>query len=152
LGDHLRIEGKLDGSRPDQEYAELGRMLWSLRGDGSVTFEDTAMGGGPSARVRQPFSGFTMDDVWKFSQIEVTGAGRGVAQTARPTIAINVANLDMTVLLSAVEEEVEAVEASEDVKREARSKIREARDVLVGVGTGATGDVLAAALRRVLGL
>ena len=36
LGDFLRTDGRLDSTRPDQEYAELGRMLWALKQDGSV--------------------------------------------------------------------------------------------------------------------
>ena len=152
LGDHLRIEGRLDSQHPDREYAELGRMLWSLKEDGSIRLEDTAMGSGPTARVRPAFGGFTMDDVFKFSGIEVTGQGRAFAQTARPAIAINVANIDMTVLLSAVEEEVAAIDAPDEIKDEARSKLHAAREVLVGVGSGATAEVIAAALRRTLGL
>lgn len=152
MGNHLRIDGKLDAQRPDQEYADLGRMLWSLKEDGSVTFEDTAMGGGPYAPVRKVFAGFTMDDVWKFSNIEVTGHGRLVAQSARPAIEINVASIDLTVLLSAVDKEIESADAPDEVKAEAHTKVRAALDAVESVGTSATGELLGAALRHVLGL
>src|SRR5581483_2100934 len=76
LGFHLRDEGRLDASRPDQEYAELGRMLWALKEDGSISFADRAAEWTPGRRRDPSFTSFTMDDVWKFENIAIRREGR----------------------------------------------------------------------------
>jgi hypothetical protein len=148
LVDAARDDGLLEWN--ESEISQLARYLWMLKGDGSVTFQDYAgtqiMGG------RKDWVGLTHNDISQAANITVTSHGRIAAQSARPMVAINVAKIDLTVLLSAVEEEVAASDAPDEVKDEARTKLRAARDVLVGVGSGATAEVLAAALRRTLGL
>jgi len=142
-------DGKIEHSESD--YSQMARLLWALEADGSITFQDYAgmqvIGG-----RRNPNVGLTYNDLVQASDITVTSHGRMAAQTSRPTVAVNIANIDLTVLLNAMEAKVDEIAAPEEAKDEARSKLREARDVLVGVGTGATGEVLAAALRSVLGL
>ncbi len=142
-------DGKIEHSEGD--YSQMARLLWALEGDGSITFRDYAgmqvMGG-----TRNPNMGLTYNDLVQASDITVTSHGRMAAQTFRPTVAVNIASIDLTVLLTAMEAKVDEIVAPDEAKNEARSKLREARDLLVGVGTGATGEVLAAALRSALGL
>jgi hypothetical protein len=64
----------------------------------------------------------------------------------------NISNLDLTVLIAAVEQQVEESDASEETKAEARSRLRQLRDRAADVGTGAAGDLIATALRQVLGV
>ena len=87
LGDHLRTEGLLDATRPDQEYAELGRMLWRLQDDRSISYVDFAANADPSRRRDPSFLSFTMDDVWKFQNIVVRREGRMAVNADRPSNA-----------------------------------------------------------------
>lgn len=150
LFEAARDDGLVEWS--ESEISQLARHLWTLEADGSITFQDYAgmqMPGG----TRNQYAGLTYNDLAQAANITVTGHGRIAAQSSRPTVAINVAaNIDMTVLLSAVEDEIAAIDAPDEIKDEARSKLRAARDALVGVGSTATAEVIAAALRRTLGL
>ena len=93
LADHLRTEGLLDVSRPEQEYAELGRMLWRLQDDDSISYVDFAADNDPSRRRDPSFLNFTMDDVWKFQNIVVRREGRIAVTASRPSNAPNVPRL-----------------------------------------------------------
>ena len=73
---HLHDEGLLDATRPEQEYAALGRMLWLLKEDGSIAFADRAAEWSPSRRRDPSFPSFTMDDVYKFENITIRRDGR----------------------------------------------------------------------------
>ena len=152
FAEKLRDEGLFDPSQPDREYAELGKLLWALKQDGSITLIDHAANQGPNPQPRQPWTSFTMNDVSQFSDIDVTGHGRLVAQTARPTFAINIENLDMVVLFNLVEEQINAMPIDETVKEEAKSKLHAARDAMSAVGKTAATEAISAALRHALGL
>jgi len=83
LAFHLRDEGLLDPSRPDQEYAELGRMLWALKEDDAISFVDGASRQQPHRPRNPSFLSFTMDDVFKFEDIAVRLAGRNAVNAGR---------------------------------------------------------------------
>ena len=85
LAFHLRDEGLLDAARPDQEYAELGSMLWRLQDDLSISYVDFAADNDPSRRRDPRFLSFTMDDVWKFQNIVVRREGRMAVNAAAKT-------------------------------------------------------------------
>jgi hypothetical protein len=87
LAFHFRDEGLLDATRPDQEYAELGRMLWRLQDDQSISYVDFAANTDPSRRRDPSFLSFTMDDVWKFQDIVVRREGRLAVTADRPSNA-----------------------------------------------------------------
>ena len=91
-----------------------------------------------------------MNDVWQFSGIEVTGQGRVAAKAGSPTIAINIANIN--VLFEQMEREIDLMEVDEEVKEEAKSKLRVAADAVGDIGKVAVGETLAAAFRHTLGL
>jgi hypothetical protein len=91
FADHLRTEGLLDVGRPEQEYAELGRMLWRLQADNSISYIDFAANNDPSRRRDPSFLNFTMDDVWKFENIVVRREGRMAVAATRPSKAPNAA-------------------------------------------------------------
>lgn len=152
LSEKLRDEGLLDPSQPDREYAELGKLLWALKQDDSITLIDHAANQGPNPQPRQPWASFTMNDVFQFADIDVTGHGRLVAQTARPTIAINIENLDIVVLFEKMEQDIDRMEIDPEVKAEAKSKLRIAREALTDVGKTAVSETLSAALRHSVGL
>ena len=138
----------------ESEIAQFAQYVWMLEADGSITFEDYAARAMPGdlPHRRPPYLGLTNNDLSQAANITVTSQGRIAAQTARPTLEINVASIDMTVLFNRMEEEIEALDAPEEVKNDARSRLHEAREVLVGVGSGTTADLLAAVLRRALHL
>lgn len=152
LYEAARADGRAEWS--ESEFAQFAQYLWKLEADGSVTFEDHAARTMPGdlPHRRAPYAGLTYNDLSQAANITVTSQGRIAAQTARPTLEINVANIDMAILFNRMEEEIEALDAPEDAKDEARSKLRAARPLLVGVGSGTTADVLAAVLRRALHL
>lgn len=87
LAFQLRDGGLLDATRPDQEYAELGQMLWRLKDDNSISFIDSAAENNPSRRRDPRFLSFTMDDVWKFEQIVVRREGRMAVNAERANSA-----------------------------------------------------------------
>lgn len=140
LYDAARADGLAEWS--ESEISQFAQYLWKLQADGSVTFEDYAAATmpGDAPHRRAPYVGLTYNDLSQAANITVTSQGRIAAQTARPTFAINIT--DLTVLLSAVEDEIAASDATDDVKDEARSRVRQA---LGGVGSGAVGEVLGAA-------
>src|SRR5262249_12463847 len=129
-----------------QNLDEFARLLFALRDDRTVTFEDYA-----GHTRRGPFVGH--NDAAQAARITVLSAGRMAVVASRPpqpTLAINIASLDMTILLSAVEEQVEEMDASEEAKAEARGKLHTMREAALSAGSGAAGDLIAAALRSVL--
>jgi hypothetical protein len=140
----------------ESEFALLAKHLWTLERDNAVAFEDTAWKASQQGRAlplptRPPYAVPSMNDLTQASGITVTGHGRQTVGASRPTVAINVADLDLTVLLARVEEEVEAMDGPDEAKEEARSKLHAATRALGGVATGAAGEMLTLALRRVLG-
>ncbi|HET7052448.1 MAG TPA: hypothetical protein VFI09_00855 [Solirubrobacterales bacterium] len=64
----------------------------------------------------------------------------------------NIQNIDVLVILDAMEQSLGAVDASEAEKTEARLTIQRMRDAAANVAGSATSSVLAAALRQALGL
>lgn len=136
----------------DQDMTRLALFLFDLRDDGSVTFTDNGL------PVRGPNRTPGLNDLNIAGQIRVTSHGRIAAQTSRPSIAIgqlalgNITNLDLSVLIGEIESRVEASEADEATKQEARSRLGMLRERAANVGTGAAGDLIGSALRQVLGL
>jgi hypothetical protein len=151
LAEQLRNDARLDPTQPDREYDELGRMLWSLKDDDSIRFFDSA-NQGPSPRRRQPFASFTMDDVQKFANIEVTTQGRTAVRADRPSLAINIENFDMVVLFNLIEEKIDLLPGNEEDKAEAKSVLRQARETVATVGKTAAAELVTAALRHALGI
>jgi len=64
----------------------------------------------------------------------------------------DITNLDVRVLLDAIEASLETVEAPVEVKAEGRQAIARMREAAQSIATTAAGDALAVALRRALGL
>lgn len=64
----------------------------------------------------------------------------------------DITNLDVRVLLDAIEARLETVEAPVEVKAEGRQAIARMREAAQSIATTAAGDALAVALRRALGL
>jgi hypothetical protein len=96
-------------------------------------------------------------DVAETRDIRVTPQGRLAAPgSSRPSVTIgqfalgNISNVDLTVLLSAVEQQIEASDADEDVKEEARGKLHALRDLAEKTGTGAGGELIGSALANAL--
>lgn len=93
LAFHLRDEELLDPTKADQEYAELGRMLWRLKEDNSISFFDRAAEVSPGRRRDPSFLSFTMDDVWKFESIVIRREGRMAANADRRSVAPSVSRV-----------------------------------------------------------
>ncbi len=84
LSERLVTDGHFDQSFADRDFAELGRLLWRLKQDGSITFIDTH---GPSrvgGRLDPQLSSLTRDDVSNFASLEVLMPGRAAAMANAP--------------------------------------------------------------------
>src|SRR5207253_805533 len=102
------------------------------------------------------------DDASKATRITVTSTGRMAVGASRPsTTSISIGQLalgsitnvrEMTVLVEQVERALDDTSAPEEVKQEARSRLRRIADTATEVGTGAAGELLASVLRQVSGL
>ncbi|HVS86380.1 MAG TPA: hypothetical protein VHD91_12190 [Gaiellaceae bacterium] len=147
LSDLLREQGHLDPARP-QEYPELGFMLWTLKQDGAIRYADRAAEWLPNGRGDPHHAGFTLDDVWKFENIEVTREGRFAAKPERATVEINIGTLDIVALLGQMERQVDQLPLSEDVKADSKSKMHAAASVLGEIAQSVVADTLAAVLRQ----
>jgi hypothetical protein len=152
LYDFALAEGKVEWSESD--FAGFNRLFFALRDDGAVTFRDYRVqsSGRPLGDI---FSNPYMDVAER--DIRVTSQGRIAAQgSSRPSVTIgqfalgNISNVDLTVLLSAVEQQVEASDADEKVKEEARGKLHALRDLAEKTGTGAGGELIGSALATAL--
>ena len=64
----------------------------------------------------------------------------------------DISNVDISVILDAIEGSLDGLNAPAESKEEARSVIRQMRDTGASVATSAAGSVLAAAVRHSLGL
>lgn len=64
----------------------------------------------------------------------------------------DISNIDMLVILDAAERGLEELEASPEVKDEARGVIKRMREAGTAIGTGAVAELLAAAVRRAFNL
>lgn len=64
----------------------------------------------------------------------------------------DIGNLDLFVILDAVEVSLDSLDAPAESKEEARSVIRQMREAGASVATSAAGSILAAAVRHSLGL
>ena len=64
----------------------------------------------------------------------------------------DIKNIDIFVILDAMERSLTTLDASPDEKEQARTAIQRMRDAGSSVGTSAAGTVLGAALRQALGL
>ena len=74
LSERLVTDGHFDQSFAGRDFAELGRLLWRLKQDGSITFIDTH---GPSrvgGRLDPQLSSLTRDDVSNFASLKVSYA------------------------------------------------------------------------------
>lgn len=132
---------------------EFARLLFALRDDGSIDFEDQVSG----VSNRAKYVGGRMELTQWVGRIHVTSQGRIAAATAVPQIAIeqlniasNVANVDLTALLVDVERQIDALEASEETKEEARSRLHQLRELAKNAGAGAAGQLIATALQQIL--
>jgi hypothetical protein len=152
FGDLLRTEDRLDPARPDQEYRELGKMLWALKADGSITFVDTVGKSLQGGRPDPHYAGFTMNDVFQFANIQVTTQGRTAVNAARPTVEINIEKLDILTILARMEQDVDAMPLAPEQKAEAKTKLRAAIDALGEVGKATLAETFAAAIRQATGL
>jgi len=146
-------DGRLEWTTAELE--EFARLLFALRDDSVIRFDDYAARGRRGDIV-------TYNDVHQAQRIAVTSHGRIAAATSRlpapTTVTIgqvafgNIANVNMSVLISAVEERLEEMEVDEETKEEARGRLHTMRDVAASAGGGAAGDLIGAALRQVLGM
>lgn len=153
-GQYLINEAKKDGliEWNDADLDQFGRFLFALKDDGSLTFRDRSEGS------RLPHAPIRFDDVNQAEDIRVTGPGRVAAQASRPSMTIgqlaiggNISNIDLTVLISAIERQIEEGPGNEEEKAEARTRLGKLKETAENVGTGAAGDLIASALRQVLG-
>lgn len=64
----------------------------------------------------------------------------------------DISNVDISVILDAVEQSLDDLDASQEAKEEARGVIRRMRETGTSIATSAAGGVLAAAARHSLGL
>lgn len=104
----------------------------------------------------------------RVQEIHVTAEGHAALasrQKADPAAQINIVNstvgqvalgdiknIDIFVILDAMERSLTTLDASPDEKEQARTAIQRMRDAGSSVGTSAAGTVLGAALRQALGL
>jgi hypothetical protein len=148
----LLAEGVINHDESD--YTALVRMLWSLKDEGSLAFVDWTA----DMRGNRPLS--YNDLVNGAAQIEVTGPGRVASGISRPNVSISanqlalgdILNVDMNVVIPEIERRIDSIDATDETKKEAKSRLRRLAGTAADVGTGAAGEVLAAALRQYGGL
>lgn len=82
-----------------------------------------------------------------------TGAQINIVNSTVGQVALgDIKNIDIFVILDAMEHSLETVDASPEEKEQARTAIQRMRDAGGTVATSAAGTVLGAALRQALGL
>jgi len=147
--------GYLDGQPLSLD--RLARVLDTLRIDGALSFRDQHSG----HRSRYgPLLGVDLESCRDF---HVTANGRKDLDVGKPSVSIHnsvvgqlalgdINNLTLVKLLDAVEAAVDQSDASEEEKGEARQAMARARRALEEVGSSAAGDLIASALRTVLGV
>jgi hypothetical protein len=122
----------------------------------------------PGRTQEIPLHLFNDGDMQPVRGIIVTGLGHNTLAARRrpaPTHQINIiqsevgqlalgdiANIDLFVILDAAERCLEAIDAPEDAKEEARGVLHRMRETGATIATGAAGSVLATAVRQALGL
>jgi hypothetical protein len=128
-----------------------------LRLDGAIAFRDQ------HSDHRPRYGPLLGSDLSSCREFRVTVAGRQETQVAKPTVSIrdsvigqfavgDINNLTLVSLIEDVEAAVEASTASDDDKREARDALGRARKAVDEIGSSAAGDLVASALRAVLGV
>jgi hypothetical protein len=110
----------------------------------------------------------TLNDMHRYRNFQVTEGGYAVErnrkpQTVGPTFNISdstigqlaggdINNLTIDKLLLAVTEAIDRTPGSDEERREAHAMLGKAREAVLGIGSGAAGGVLAAAIKSVLGI
>lgn len=138
------------------DLAQFARLLFMLREDGAITFTDYA---GQNRRGSTEWVDY--NDAAQAARISVTSTGRMAVAASRPTTNISIGQLafggitnigEVRVLVERAERALDAADAPDEVKQEARSRLRRIAETAAEVGTGAAGDLLASVLRQVGGL
>jgi hypothetical protein len=110
----------------------------------------------------------TVNELQQYKSFQVTEKGYAMErnrkpQTAGPTFNIrdstighlaggDINNLTIDKFLLAVTEAIDCTPGSDEEKREAHAMLGRAREAVLGIGSGAAGGVLAAAIKSVLGI
>jgi hypothetical protein len=76
--------------------------------------------------------------------------GRGEHAGRPPSESTHRANID--IFFSAVEQKAEEMDADDETKEVARGRLRRVREALVNMSTGAAGELIATAVRNLLGM
>jgi|GEM_PF-2917629 len=120
-------------------------------------------------REREPNpSAMTINELQQYKSFQVTEKGYAMErnrkpQTAGPTFNISdstigqlaggdINNLTIDKFLLAVAEAIDRTPGSDEERREAHAMVGRAREAVLGIGSGAAGGVLAAAIKSVLGI
>ena len=160
-GTLLQLASRL--GRVDSEatgWNALAGRVAALKADGSVRYTYDKLPGEPG---EPPAPVFSHTNLQRCREISVTSAGRMAARDDRPTISItgstvrNVAGRDITEvnvtgLFEQWEAAIDEVDASPAAKEEAKGRLRQAKELLLDAGSGATGGVIAQALSHMAGL
>jgi hypothetical protein len=75
-----------------------------------------------------------------------------IGSTVHPLAFGNLQNITLATVVDGAERELTAIDAPEETKREVRSVLQQIRATSASLGTSAAAELLAAALRRALGL
>lgn len=86
------------------------------------------------------------------ASLRPTGPGVQITMSGGQVVFGNVQQIDIAFLLRAAEGALDAIDASDETKAEARGVLRKMSEAAMTVGSTAAGSVVAAAVRHVLGL
>lgn len=149
----------------DKREDEVARVVGELLQHGWVRAEWVRWPG----QDREPNpAAMTVNDLQRYRNLQVTEGGYAMErnrkpQTAGPTFNISdstigqlaggdINNLTIDKFLLAVAEAIDRTPGSDEERREAHAMLGRAREAVLGIGSGAAGGVLAAAIKSVLGI
>lgn len=86
------------------------------------------------------------------ANLRPAGPGTQITITGGQVVFGNVQNIEIALLLTAAEAKLDALDAPEAAREEARGVLRKMTELATGIGSAAAGSVAAAAIRQALGL
>jgi hypothetical protein len=164
-GSDVRIQAAHLDRDGQQGPLAVSQALARLRGQGWISWVFMAW---PDRPTEPPPHMIDDTIIQQVRDITVTAQRHGVLAARRPPVPTqqiniigstvhqlalgNLQNITLATILDGVERELTAIDAPEETKREVRGVLQRIRAAGGALATGAAAEVLAAALRRALGL